>query len=100
MRTSQQNRAMHKYFRLLAEELNDAGYDMKSTLNEDREIPWTEENVKNHLWRPIQEAMLSKESTMDLETKEVNQVYEVLNRHLGEKLGISVMFPVEDRDGY
>ena len=95
-RTPLQNKALHKYFSLLAEALNDAGYDMRKTLKADIEIPWTEENIKNHLWRPIQISMTGKQSTIALDTAEPGQIYEVLNKHLGEKLGVNVPFPCDE----
>ena len=95
-RTLQQNRALHKYFDLLAIALNDAGYDMKKTLKPEVEIPWTQQNVKNHLWRPIQEAMYGVESTADLDTIKPSEIYKVLDRHLSEKLNVSVPFPVNE----
>jgi hypothetical protein len=95
-RTLQQNKALHLYFTQLAEELNDAGLDMRKTLKPEVDIPWTPENVKNHLWRPIQEAQLGKESTTKLSKKDVDKVYETLNRHLGEKLGVHVPFPSDE----
>ena len=97
-RTSQQNRAMHKYFTLLADALGAAGLDMKKTLKPEIDIPWTEYAVKDHLWRPIQRAMLDKESTTELEPSEVSQVYEVLSRHLGQRFGIHVPFPSRDEE--
>lgn len=96
-RTLKQNRAMHKYFRMLAEALNNAGLDMKKTLKPEIDIPWTEENVKNHLWRPIQIAMLGKRSTTELDTVNPSEVYNVLSRHLSEKFGINVEFPSNER---
>ena len=98
-RTPQQNKAMHKYFRLLADDLNAAGLDMRKTLRQDIEVPWTEQLVKDHLWRPIQEAVADEESTADLETPDVTKVYDVLNRHLGEKLGIHTPFPEKHDEG-
>ena len=92
-RTKQQNKALHKYFTLLAQTLNEAGYDMKRTLKKDVDIPWQPSTVKDFLWRPIQEAYLQKESTTELTTKDIDKVFDVLNRHLGEKLGVHVAFP-------
>jgi hypothetical protein len=100
-RTAQQNRALHKYFTMLANDLNEAGYDLKKVLKPAYlatvDIPWTPDTVKAHLWRPIQEAQLQKESTTELSTREVDVVYNTLNRHLGEKLGIHTPFPSEER---
>lgn len=95
-RTSLQNAALHKYFTLLAEELNLAGYDMKRTLKPSVEIPWTPDSVKEFLWKPVQHAYLDKESTTELTTKEIDKVYDVLNRHLGETTGVTVVFPSKE----
>ena len=97
-RTSRQNKAMHKYFDMLAEALNESGYDMKKTLKHDVEIPWTREMVKEFLWRPIQEAMTGKQSTTELNTVDPSEIYEVLNRHLSEKTGVSVEWPSEESE--
>jgi hypothetical protein len=99
-RTSTQNKALHLYFELLADELNSAGLDMKKTLKQTVDIPWSKETVKDYLWRPIQNAQLEKESTTELTTDEINKVYEVLNRHLGDKLQIHVPFPTNEPDMY
>ena len=92
-RTSAQNRALHKYFQMLADALNDAGYDMQQTLRHDAEIPWSPEMVKELLWRPLQKAVLDKESTTEAHRGEYSKVYDVLNRHLSSKLGIHVPWP-------
>ncbi len=93
-RTELQNSAMHLYFRMLADALNDAGLDMKKTLKPEIDIPWSDERVKEFLWRPLQEAMVAKESTTKLTTGEPAQIYDVLDRHLGMKFGIHVPWPV------
>lgn len=92
-RTTQQNKALHKFYSELALALNEAGLDMKRTLKPDIDIPWNGDTVKDYLWRPIQQAQLGKESTKELTTKEIDAVYDTLNRHLGEKLGVHVEFP-------
>jgi hypothetical protein len=92
-RTIQQNKAMHKYFSSLADAFNDAGLDMKKVLKPHVEIPWTPASVKKFLWTPIQDAMLQKESTTELETHEVDKVYKTLSRHISEKFGVNVEFP-------
>ena len=92
-RTIIQNKALHKYCELLAEALNDAGLDMKVVLKPEVDIPWTKESVKNHLWRPIQEIMMDKESTTELSTADPAKVYEVLDRHISEKHGVHVEWP-------
>lgn len=92
-RTIAQNSALHLYFSQLANALNDAGYDMKKTLKQQIDIPWTMETVKNHLWRPIQKAYLQKESTTRLNKMEIDKVYDILNKVIGEKTGVYIEFP-------
>lgn len=88
-RTLSQNAALHLFCTWLAEELNAAGYDMRKTLKPGVEIPWTPASVKEHLWRPIQEALTGKQSTTEITTVEPTVIHETLARHLGEKLGIA-----------
>lgn len=95
-RTLTQNAAMHQFFAMLSQDLNNAGLDMIRTLKPGVEIPWTPEMVKEHLWRPIQEIMTEKESTTELTTKQVNDIYEVLIRHLANKFNITTEFPKEE----
>lgn len=91
--TPTQRKALHKFCEILANELNSAGLDMRATLKPGVEVPWSKMTVKEYLWKPIEKAMLEKESTEDMTNKEVSEVYEVLNRHLSTKLGVSVPFP-------
>ena len=91
--TPQQRKALHLYCDMLAQELNDAGLDMKKTLKPEIDIPWSKLTVKDYLWRPIEQALIGKESTEDMDNVEVSAVYDVLNRHTASKLGVSVPFP-------
>jgi hypothetical protein len=92
-RSLQQNKALHLLFTLLADRLAEAGLDMKKTLKPEVDIAWTPEMVKEYLWRPVQEAQLGKKSTTELTTVEIDRVFETINRHLGEKFGLTVTFP-------
>lgn len=88
-RTSAQNRALHLDCKLIAEKLNDAGYDMKSMLTVD--IPWTSDNVKQYLWKHFMHKLYPDiTSTRQLSKTEgqIEKVHEVLMRELGEKKGI------------
>lgn len=98
-RTLTQNRALHLFCQWLAETLNEAGYDMRKTLREDVELPWTQAAVKEHLWRPVQKAMTEKRSTTEITTVEPTAIHEVLSRHLGERLGLTCPpWPKRDRE--
>ena len=96
-RSSQQNKALHVYFQLLADELNAGGYTVQLVLKEKIDLDWDSTKVKELLWRPAQQAILGKKSTVDLrKTSEIDQVYDHLVRHMGEKFGITVPFPSEE----
>lgn len=98
-RTLTQNRALHLFCQWLAEALNDAGYDMRKTLREDVDVPWTQASVKEYLWRPIQAAMTDKQSTTEITTVEPTAIHEVLSRHLGERLGVTCpAWPKRDQE--
>ena len=84
-RTKAQNRAMHLLFTLIADEWNGAGYDMRAVLKPTIPISWTTHNVKEYVWKSYQKALLGKESTTELTTKEIDQIYNELTLRLGEK---------------
>ncbi len=92
-RTLTQNRALHLFCKMLAQALNDAGLDMKRVINKEVDIPWNADSAKNFLWRPIQKAVTGLDSTTKPEASQYSAIYEVLNRHLTQKFGISVPFP-------
>ena len=97
VRTLTQNRSLHKYFSMLAESLNNAGLDVKKTMRHDVDIPWTETLIKELIWRKVQSAMFDIDSTAKLDTAQISQVYEVINLHISQTFGVSVMFPSKDK---
>ena len=93
-RTQRQNRALHVYLRVLAETLNEKGLDCSMVLKDGvTAIKWSDHLVKEHIWRVVQEAQTEKKSTRDLDRSEVSLIYDIINRHLGEKFGVHVPFP-------
>jgi hypothetical protein len=99
-RTGLQNKSLHLYCTNLANALNDAGLDMKKTLKPEIEIPWTCQSVKDHLYKPILKSLTGKDSTIDMDTKDPSIVYEILNRFMGEKHGITVQWPDKESQSY
>lgn len=98
-RTDQQNKALHKYFELLAKELNDAGYSVQLFLKHTVELDWNKDSVKELIWRPVQEALIKKRSTTALDkVTEIDLIYEHINRHIGTNFGIHVPFPTRGDD--
>src|SRR3990167_950403 len=58
-RTLTQNNALHKYFELVAEALNDAGLTIEKVVkNFTLEHEWSGSSVKEILWRTAQKAIL------------------------------------------
>lgn len=95
LRTLAQNRAFHLYFNMVAVQLNNSGLYINKLIKENKykaDIDWSGNLVKENLWRPIQNAILDKKSTTQLEKAEVDRVYNTLNRYLSN-MGISVPFP-------
>jgi len=91
-RTSQQNKALWLFFQILSDSLNLAGLDMRVVLKPSVEISWTKQNIHNYLWVPIQQEKFGKKSTKDLTTKEVQEVYEEVNRFMSG-FGLHIPFP-------
>lgn len=97
-RTLPQNSAIYLYFKLLADALNDAGYDVSKTLSKPLDIQWRAELVKELIWHPVQSAITGEQSTTKLNTSQVSEVYETINRFTASKFGISVDFPSKDHN--
>lgn len=92
-RTTKQNSALHKYFSLVAGALKAAGIDARKFFRPEVEIPVSAEMLKRDAWKPIQDAMIGEASTTKLTRKQVNEVYEVFDRHLAQSHGIHIPFP-------
>jgi len=98
-RTTAQNNAIHLYCELLAEALNNAGYEMKEVFKVmEVDIPWNKDRVKDLIWKKIQAPMTEKFSTTELNTKEVGEVYKVVDRAISSNFGVHVEFPSYDHE--
>ncbi len=92
-RTNLQNNSLHLFFRKLAEHLNEHGLDQRVVLKKSIEIPWTEQAIKEQIWKPLQKQLLKKDSTTELTTVEINKVFSFLNKHFAEKWQVVEEFP-------
>lgn len=89
-RTQKQNRAIHAFLRDLALQLNEAGmYIHVFPWKEGAEVEWKEQDTKSRLWIPLQEVITGKRHTSDLESKEVDRVYQPLAKKIAE-MGVRV----------
>jgi len=98
-RTRRQNDALHLYFEMVADTCQDCGIDARMFFKPEVDIPIDAAMVKR-AWKITQDGMLKKQSTTELTTTEVNKVYEVFDRFLGQKLKIHVEFPSAEEDSF
>ena len=97
-RSGAQNNALHLYCSQLSIAFNDAGFDMVQVLKHHAELPWDTKgfNVKERIWREVQQGYCQKTSTAKVSTKDYPAIYEIVNRYTAEKMGISVDWPSKD----
>lgn len=97
VRTNQQSKALHKYYELLAIELNNAGITVQKFLKQSIDIDWNAHTIKELIWRPLQEHLTGKKSTTELDkVTEITEIWEQINRHIGQNWGLYVRFPARD----
>jgi len=95
-RTKRQNRALHLFYRQIVAELHGVGAKFKSVsiLNDTIiEADWTEDLVKERIWRPVQIALLKKTSTTQLTTMQIDEVAKPIIEALTKKFGFGLLFP-------
>ena len=94
-RSDRQNRALWLFFSILAEELNNSGYDMRTLIKKEVDISWTKNSIREYLWQPFQKAMFGEISTRKLTTEQINQIYDQINKVVAERTdgNIQVSFP-------
>ena len=97
-RTLKQNSALHKFFVIIATELNDLGeeFTYQGLSVEAISTMYTPDIVKNFFWRPIQTALFDVKSTTDLTSKQMNDIIDVIVKFFGEK-GVYVEFPNKEQ---
>ena len=94
-RSLKQNSALHRYFTLLAKELNKNGHKIQSNLN--MNLDWSMLRVKELIWKEFQKIVLGKESTRLLTKQELITIYDYVNRYTSEAFGISIEFPNKEQ---
>lgn len=90
-RTHLQNRALHKLFAIVSDQLNNEGQTVQRVLDQMIELRWTPILVKE-LWRQVQVIVLGKESTTELTTKEIDEVFEPFAKFVADQ-GLEIHFP-------
>lgn len=93
-RTGQQRKSIELYCKMVAKALDEAGESVQTVFTAPIQI--TQENVKEHMFKVVMKALFpEKKSTTELNTKQVNQVYENMHRIIAERYGVNVEFPSE-----
>lgn len=96
VRTAKQNRAFHRYCELLAKAMADAGHEDMRTIIKVPIAP-TKELVKYNMVHPVMKAMFPDlNSSADLSTIQMQQLYEQMNLFTSERLGVSVEWPHDE----
>ncbi len=94
-RSLTQNASLHLFCSMVADALNDGGFDFRVFVKEGYPVPFDEHLVKTYLWKPIQKAITGKDSTTKPESHEYAKIYESLNLKLAEH-GIHCPWPSKD----
>ena len=92
-RSTRQHNALHLLFRQLATALNDSGFMQKHPFNDEFEIPWSENSIKELFFKPIIKQMYDVESTRKLGTTQLSESANVMIDAINMKLGVFVPFP-------
>ncbi len=93
-RSITQNKALHKWFELIAENLNDLGITFNYTglKGLSLESRFTLFIVKEIIIKPIIKTLFNLDGTKDLTTKQINELIDVINKFFAEK-GVYLPFP-------
>lgn len=94
--TKPQLNSIWLYCQLVANALNDAGYEV-SIYGANQQVvmatPYTKEFIRENLWKPAQKSLTETESTSKLDSKDPNLIYEAVNMFTANNFGISINFP-------
>jgi hypothetical protein len=96
IRTAQQHKSLMLFESELAKAMVERGIDLRTFLKEGVTIPATKQLVHDHITLPLVKVMFGKNSTTELEVHEVSQLYDVINKSIGERAGIHCPFPSRD----
>tara|TARA_R110000782_G_scaffold174829_1_gene266007 strand:- start:85 stop:438 length:354 start_codon:yes stop_codon:yes gene_type:complete len=103
-RTIKQNKCLHQYFAELATALNDSGRSVQEVIT--LPISHTPENIKVNVGHTFMKALyphLEREdgtfSTADLNTKQIQWLYENMNNAMSTAYGIGLDWPNHHNGG-
>lgn len=93
-RSAKQNRALHKFFTIVSNQLNEIGLEFQyiGLKGDTLSTRYSPNLVKEYFWRPIQIALFNIESTKNIDTKQINEIVDVISKFFGDK-GVVIEFP-------
>lgn len=93
-RSTLQNSALHLYFVIIADQLNELGLEFhyQGLNTSGLTSRYTSNIVKEFFWKPIQFALFKIKSTTKLDSKQINEIIDVITKFFGEK-GVVIEFP-------
>ena len=94
-RSLSQNASLHKYTTTIAQKMTDAGVSQKKLIGSFKdgfELPVTSHMIKD-IFREVGKAMYQKESTADLTTVEISEVYKIVDMRFAEVTGVRAEWP-------
>ena len=92
-RSNKQNATLHVLLRRLAEGLNDAGYEIPHPFKKELEIPYTENSVKELIYKPIIKAMFGADSSTELDTAQFSEAMTTTVDAVCRNTGVNVPIP-------
>jgi len=84
-KTSQQTKALHLWFKQVADVLNEGGMDRRKILKSSILIPWSSESIKRDIWKPLLKTMYGVESTTEMKRHQINPILNIIYRELGKR---------------
>jgi hypothetical protein len=95
--SKQQFNAVHVYLEQVAKALAQDGHTMQDVVKAIRkaEITPTKNALKEVVWKPLLAIISGKDSTTKQESSETQQVYDTMNKWLGQEFELHVPFPSE-----
>lgn len=92
-KTPTQRNALHKWLEMLADVLNEAGFDQAVWFQKYAKAGiaarWSKHSVKEVFYKPVLESMTGKTSTEQMNTIEPSEVCDVVGQALAQRLGIT-----------
>ena len=94
-RTWRQNNTLHLLFRRMAQDLNDAGFEIPHPFKPNLEIPYSEHSVKELLYRPIISMYFKLERSSDLDAEQLSESMQILVDAVNRNTGVYTPIPQE-----